>query len=202
MTQADGRGRPCNRRGPAWSQRASRGTCKRCDSRRQAAVFTATQVDVSYSGKLALQGVDMTIYKNQVTAFIGPSGCGKSTYIRCFNRMNDLIPGAEVTGRDPLPRTGSLRQRSRPGAGSSTDRHGLPEAEPVRQVDLRERRLRPARPRDEEGPGRARRTVAPAGGALGRSEGSPQGEWRSDSPAGSSRDSASRARWPSNRTCS
>ncbi len=62
------------------------------------AVFTASKVDVSYSGKLALHDVDMTIYANQVTAFIGPSGCGKSTYIRCFNRMNDLIPGAEVTG--------------------------------------------------------------------------------------------------------
>jgi phosphate transport system ATP-binding protein len=61
-------------------------------------VFTATGVDVAYSGKLALQGVDMTIYQNQVTAFIGPSGCGKSTYIRCFNRMNDLIPGAQVRG--------------------------------------------------------------------------------------------------------
>jgi phosphate transport system ATP-binding protein len=64
----------------------------------RAAVFTVTHVDVSYSGKLALQGVDMTIYENQITAFIGPSGCGKSTYIRCFNRMNDLIPGAEVRG--------------------------------------------------------------------------------------------------------
>ena len=44
------------------------------------AVFTASKIDVSYSGDLALQGVDMTIYANQVTAFIGPSGCGKSTY--------------------------------------------------------------------------------------------------------------------------
>ena len=54
---------------------------------------------MSYNGKLALQGVDMTIYKNQVTAFIGPSGCGKSTYIRCFNRMNDLIEGAKCRAR-------------------------------------------------------------------------------------------------------
>ena len=75
------------------------------------AVFTASKVDVSYSGKLALHDVDMTIYANQVTAFIGPSGCGKSTYIRCFNRMNDLIPGRGGGGRDPLPRSGSLRQR-------------------------------------------------------------------------------------------
>jgi phosphate transport system ATP-binding protein len=61
-------------------------------------VFSVSNLDVSYSGKLALKGVDMTIYRNEVTAFIGPSGCGKSTYIRCFNRMNDLIPEAVVSG--------------------------------------------------------------------------------------------------------
>jgi phosphate transport system ATP-binding protein len=41
----------------------------------------------------------MQVRKNFVTAFIGPSGCGKSTFIRCFNRMNDLVPGAVVAGR-------------------------------------------------------------------------------------------------------
>jgi len=56
-------------------------------------------VSVSYAGKPALKRVDMEIYEHEITAFIGPSGCGKSTYIRCFNRMNDLIPGAEVGGR-------------------------------------------------------------------------------------------------------
>jgi phosphate transport system ATP-binding protein len=61
-------------------------------------VFSVSDVDVAYGGKLALKGVTMTINRNQITAFIGPSGCGKSTYIRCFNRMNDLIPGAEVSG--------------------------------------------------------------------------------------------------------
>jgi phosphate transport system ATP-binding protein len=40
----------------------------------------------------------MEIKKNFVTAFIGPSGCGKSTFIRCFNRMNDLVPGASIEG--------------------------------------------------------------------------------------------------------
>ena len=40
----------------------------------------------------------LDVHKNTVTAFIGPSGCGKSTFIRCFNRMNDLIPGAKVSG--------------------------------------------------------------------------------------------------------
>jgi phosphate transport system ATP-binding protein len=61
-------------------------------------VFTVADASVRYSGNLALDGVNMTIFKNQITAFIGPSGCGKSTYIRCFNRMNDLIPGAQVSG--------------------------------------------------------------------------------------------------------
>jgi phosphate transport system ATP-binding protein len=47
---------------------------------------------------MALSGVSIKVYKNFVTAFIGPSGCGKSTFIRCFNRMNDLIPTAVVEG--------------------------------------------------------------------------------------------------------
>jgi phosphate transport system ATP-binding protein len=42
--------------------------------------------------------VSLEVYRNFVTAFIGPSGCGKSTFIRCFNRMNDLIPTAAVEG--------------------------------------------------------------------------------------------------------
>jgi len=62
------------------------------------AVFRVTDLSVSYSGNVALKGVSLDIYKNSVTAFIGPSGCGKSTFIRCFNRMNDLVPGAAVAG--------------------------------------------------------------------------------------------------------
>ncbi|MFN8224375.1 MAG: phosphate ABC transporter ATP-binding protein PstB [Gaiellales bacterium] len=61
-------------------------------------VFTVGDLSVSYSGKVALRGVSLEVYKNTVTAFIGPSGCGKSTFIRCFNRMNDLVVGAAVTG--------------------------------------------------------------------------------------------------------
>ena len=61
-------------------------------------VFTVSDLGVSYHGKLALEGVTLDVHKNTVTAFIGPSGCGKSTFIRCFNRMNDLIPGAKVSG--------------------------------------------------------------------------------------------------------
>ncbi len=51
-----------------------------------------------YGDKQAINGVDMRIPKNRVTAFIGPSGCGKSTLLRCFNRMNDLIDGCRIEG--------------------------------------------------------------------------------------------------------
>jgi phosphate transport system ATP-binding protein len=69
------------------------------DVRGAEAVFDIDGLAVDYSGNLALKGVTMEVGKNFVTAFIGPSGCGKSTFIRCFNRMNDLIPGASVRGR-------------------------------------------------------------------------------------------------------
>jgi len=55
-------------------------------------------VNIYYGTKRAVRGVDLAIPPNAVTAFIGPSGCGKSTILRCFNRMNDLIPGARVEG--------------------------------------------------------------------------------------------------------
>jgi phosphate transport system ATP-binding protein len=61
-------------------------------------LFDVDDLTVDYSGVPALKDVSLEIYKNYVTAFIGPSGCGKSTFIRCFNRMNDLIPTASVNG--------------------------------------------------------------------------------------------------------
>jgi phosphate transport system ATP-binding protein len=61
-------------------------------------VFHVDDLAVSYNGKPALKDVTLDVYRNYITAFIGPSGCGKSTFIRCFNRMNDLIPGAVVEG--------------------------------------------------------------------------------------------------------
>jgi len=66
---------------------------------RGAVVFDVQGVGVSYDGNLAVRDVSLPIYEKQVTAIIGPSGCGKSTFIRVFNHMNDLIPGAEVHGR-------------------------------------------------------------------------------------------------------
>ncbi|HET7341147.1 MAG TPA: ATP-binding cassette domain-containing protein, partial [Methylomirabilota bacterium] len=45
-----------------------------------------------------LRGIDVTIGPKAVTAIIGPSGCGKSTFIRCLNRMHEVVPGARVAG--------------------------------------------------------------------------------------------------------
>src|SRR5262252_1810474 len=61
-------------------------------------VFDVRQVSIFYGNTVAVKDVNLEIYRNQVTALIGPSGCGKSTFIRCLNRMNDLIPGAHLEG--------------------------------------------------------------------------------------------------------
>ncbi|MCP4444353.1 MAG: phosphate ABC transporter ATP-binding protein [Myxococcales bacterium] len=58
----------------------------------------ARQVKAWFADKQILQGVDMAIPKNQVTAIIGPSGCGKSTFIRCINRMHELVDVARFEG--------------------------------------------------------------------------------------------------------
>ena len=58
----------------------------------------ARDICVSYGGKQALNHVSIDIPDRSVTAFIGPSGCGKSSFLRCFNRMNDTIEGADVSG--------------------------------------------------------------------------------------------------------
>ncbi len=61
-------------------------------------VFKARKINLSYGAKQVLFDVDMDIVRKEVTAFIGPSGCGKSTFLRCFNRMNDLINGCHMSG--------------------------------------------------------------------------------------------------------
>ena len=61
-------------------------------------VFSVQDVTVTYGTHPAIRHVTLDIYRNEITALIGPSGCGKSTFIRCFNRMNDLIPNAKVHG--------------------------------------------------------------------------------------------------------
>ncbi|HEX4671393.1 MAG TPA: ATP-binding cassette domain-containing protein, partial [Solirubrobacteraceae bacterium] len=63
------------------------------------AVFDAQGVSINYGAKRALTGVNLTIYRNLITALIGPSGCGKTTFLRSLNRMNDSIPGFAITGQ-------------------------------------------------------------------------------------------------------
>ncbi|MEY4875442.1 MAG: hypothetical protein RI955_1428 [Bacteroidota bacterium] len=57
------------------------------------------KLQLYYGAHHALKGIDFAVKANTVTALIGPSGCGKSTFLRCFNRMNDLIDGCDVEGQ-------------------------------------------------------------------------------------------------------
>src|SRR5204862_494264 len=62
-------------------------------------VFDVQGWAVSYGASTAISNVDLDVYRNSITAVIGPSGCGKSTFIRCLNRMNDLVAGAKIDGK-------------------------------------------------------------------------------------------------------
>jgi phosphate transport system ATP-binding protein len=62
------------------------------------AIFDVDDVSVFYGAKRAIRNVTLDLHQHEITALIGPSGCGKSTFIRCLNRMNDLIPSARVEG--------------------------------------------------------------------------------------------------------
>ena len=64
----------------------------------QEVVFDVGDLSVYYGDFRAVRNITLPIYRNQITALIGPSGCGKTTFIRCLNRMNDLIEGARVEG--------------------------------------------------------------------------------------------------------
>jgi phosphate transport system ATP-binding protein len=63
------------------------------------AIFEVDDVSVFYGEKRAIRNVSLDLHRHEITALIGPSGCGKSTFIRCLNRMNDLIPAARVQGK-------------------------------------------------------------------------------------------------------
>ena len=61
--------------------------------------ITVESLNLHYGGNHALKNVNMEIADHAITAFIGPSGCGKSTFLRCLNRMNDLVDGCRVEGK-------------------------------------------------------------------------------------------------------
>jgi phosphate transport system ATP-binding protein len=62
-------------------------------------IFDVDDINVYYGEHKAIRNVTLDLHLNEITALIGPSGCGKSTFIRCLNRMNDLIPTARVDGK-------------------------------------------------------------------------------------------------------
>jgi phosphate transport system ATP-binding protein len=62
-------------------------------------IFDVDDINVFYGEHKAIRDVTLDLHLNEITALIGPSGCGKSTFIRCLNRMNDLIPSARVDGK-------------------------------------------------------------------------------------------------------
>ncbi|WP_025228026.1 phosphate ABC transporter ATP-binding protein PstB [Fimbriimonas ginsengisoli] len=67
--------------------------------------ISAQSLNFFYGAFQALKGVNVDVPANRVTAFIGPSGCGKSTFLRCLNRMNDLIDGTRIEGKITLDGT-------------------------------------------------------------------------------------------------
>ncbi len=98
----------------------------------------ATILSFYYGDKQALNHVTFPVHDRKVTALIGPSGCGKSTLLRAFNRMHDLYPGNRYEGEVILypEELNIVSPAGRPDARPAADRHGVPEAESVSEVDL------------------------------------------------------------------
>src|SRR4029077_17711682 len=90
-------------------------------------VFDIRDLEVNYGPTTAISGVNLEIYRNYITAMIGPSGCGKSTFIRCLNRMNDLIPSFSQNGSVRSPGPGLLR----PDLGPARQATAASDVDPV-----------------------------------------------------------------------
>ena len=108
----------------------------------QGVTLELDHVSCFYGSFRAVREVSFKIPRRGVTALIGPSGCGKSTVLRTMNRMNDLIPSFRLEGSIRLDGQDLYDRSVDPVAVRQTCRNGLPEAEPVPQVDLRQRCVR------------------------------------------------------------
>ena len=170
------------------------------------AKMRAEELSAWFGDKRALREITLPLVERKVTAVIGPSGCGKSTFIRCLNRMHEVVPGARDRRRRPARRQEHLRRatstRSACAAASawcSRSRTRFPTMSHPRQ---RARRPPPQRHHT----GRCRdalvEEVLAAGGAVGRGEGRARPPRRRASPAASSSASASRAASRSSPRCS
>ena len=105
-------------------------------------MFDVRDLSVYYGDYRAVRDVTPAVRRNEITALIGSSGCGKTTVLRCLNRMNDLIDGARVEGPGHATTASTSTPARRRRGGPPADRHGVPEAQPVPEVDLRQRRVR------------------------------------------------------------
>ena len=103
---------------------------------------TIRDLNFFYGEFRALNSISLPLYENKVTAFIGPSGCGKSTLLRVLNRMYDLYPNQRATGEVMFDGENILSPETGPQSAARAYRHGVPEADAVPDVDLREHRLR------------------------------------------------------------
>ena len=100
MTEEPAQDRPADASPSAADAAAARAAhAPAADARQREVIFDVDDVNVYYGDALAIRDVTLDLNRNEITAFIGPSGCGKSTFIRCLNRMNDLIPAARVEGK-------------------------------------------------------------------------------------------------------
>lgn len=165
-------------------------------------ILQTKKLDLRYGAFQALYGIDTDIFHNEITALIGPSGCGKSTYLKTLNRMNDLVPGCKIDGAvlfhghnvygdkidvtELRSRIGMVFQKPNPFPMSIYDNIAYA---PGCTACAAERSLT----RSWSG-----RSKAPPSGTRRRTSSK---RARSVSPADSSRDCASPARWPPSRRC-
>ena len=132
--------------------------------------FQVRDLSIWYGAKQAVANVSLDILRNQVTAIIGPSGCGKSTFLRCLNRMHELVPNTRVEGRILFEGADLYGPSVEPGDHSPSHRDGFPEIESVSDhVDpgQRRRRLEAQRGAEPQNSRRTNRESAAHGGALG-----------------------------------
>ena len=127
-----------NRRDPT-APRRSRGRTPRRACR--AGGSRGPQSAFFYGDHKALKNINSPLYDRKVTAFIGPSGCGKSTLLRVINRIYELYPNQRAEGEVLLDGENILNANGSQSP-ARPHRHGVPEADAVPDVDLRQRRLR------------------------------------------------------------
>ena len=98
MAVADGRDIPVAESEATHTEELGKGFQIIGEVRSDNARMVCTDINVYYGDKHAIKDVSLDVGKNEVVAMIGPSGCGKSTFLRCLNRMNDVIDSCRIEG--------------------------------------------------------------------------------------------------------